>query len=178
MFLAAQASLFKTPEGEAAYRAAYEVSLRLWPTPRESLDIATHFGLTHVVACGPRDGAPVVLLPAMSLSATMWYATVSGLCSTFRCYAADFPSDMGLSTPADSPANRSDCVERICRREGLKVPQKQKPRGRLWLSDGSCVGLRAERANRVWSYDFASAMTHDGRTLRLLTLIDEYTREG
>jgi transposase InsO family protein len=70
-----------------------------------------------------------------------------------------------------------DRVQRIWRREGLKVPQKQKPRRRLWLNDGSCVRLRPERANHVWSYDFVSAMTHDGRMLRMLTLIDEYTRE-
>jgi putative transposase len=70
-----------------------------------------------------------------------------------------------------------DRVQRIWRREGLKVPQKQRPRGRLWLSDGSCVRLRPERANHVWSYDFVSAMTHDGRALRLLVLLDEYTRE-
>jgi transposase InsO family protein len=70
-----------------------------------------------------------------------------------------------------------DRVQRIWRREGLKVPQKQRPRGRLWLGDGSCLRLRPERANHVWSYDFVSALTHDGRTLRMLTLIDEYTRE-
>ena len=70
-----------------------------------------------------------------------------------------------------------DRVEKIWRREGLKVPKKQKARRRLWLNDGSCVRLRAERANHVWSYDFVSARTHDGRVLRLLTLIDEYTRE-
>jgi len=70
-----------------------------------------------------------------------------------------------------------DRVQRIWRGEGLKVPQKQKPRGRLWLNEGSCVRLRPERANHVWSYDFVRAVTHDGRTLRLLTLIDEYTRE-
>ena len=70
-----------------------------------------------------------------------------------------------------------DRVQRIWRREGLKVPQNQRPRGRLWLNDGSCVRLRPERANHVWSYDFVSAATHDGRSLRLLTLIDEYTRE-
>ena len=70
-----------------------------------------------------------------------------------------------------------DRVQQIWRREGLKVPQTQRPRGRLWLNDGSCVRLRPERANHVWSYDFVSAMTHDGRSLRLLTLIDEYTRE-
>jgi putative transposase len=55
----------------------------------------------------------------------------------------------------------ADRVQRIWRREGLKVPQKQKPRGRLWLNDGSCVRLRPERANHVWSYDFVSARTHD-----------------
>jgi transposase InsO family protein len=70
-----------------------------------------------------------------------------------------------------------DRVERIWRREGLKVPKKQKPRGRLWLNDGSCVRLRPERPNHVWSYDFVSAVTHDGRTVRMLNLIDEYTRE-
>jgi putative transposase len=70
-----------------------------------------------------------------------------------------------------------DRVQRIWRRDGLKVPQKQKPRGRLWLNDGSCVRLRPEGANHVWSYDFISARTHDGRMLRMLVLIDEYTRE-
>ena len=71
-----------------------------------------------------------------------------------------------------------DRVERIWRREGLKVPAKQKPRGRLWLNDGSCVRLRPERPNHVWSYDFVSALTNDGRALRMLTLIDEYSRES
>lgn len=70
-----------------------------------------------------------------------------------------------------------DRVQRIWRREGLKVPQKQRPRGRLWLNDGSCVRLRAEHENHVWSYDFVRASTYDGRTVRLLTLIDEYSRK-
>jgi putative transposase len=64
------------------------------------------------------------------------------------------------------------------RREGLKVPQKQKPRGRLWLNDGSCVRLRPTHRNHVWSYDFVGARTHDGRSVRLLNLIDEHTRES
>ena len=70
-----------------------------------------------------------------------------------------------------------DRVQRIWRREGLKVPAKQKPRRRLWLNDGSCIRLRPERRNHVWSYDFVEARTHDGRSLRLLTMIDEFTRE-
>ena len=70
-----------------------------------------------------------------------------------------------------------DRVQRIWRREGLKVPKKQRPRGRLWLNDGSCIRLRPEHRNHVWSYDFVEAQTHDGRKFRLMTLIDEFTRE-
>ena len=68
-------------------------------------------------------------------------------------------------------------VERIWRREGLKVPAKQPKRGRLWLNDGSCIRLRPERANHVWAYDFVFDRTHDGRALKMLTVVDEYTRE-
>lgn len=68
-------------------------------------------------------------------------------------------------------------VERIWRQEGLKVPKKQPKRGRLWLSDGSCVRRRAEYPNHVWSYDFVMDRTHDGRPLRMLNIVDEYTRE-
>jgi transposase InsO family protein len=68
-------------------------------------------------------------------------------------------------------------VERIWRREGLKVPQKQPKKGRLWLNDGSCIRLRAERPNHVWSYDFVEDRTHDGRKYRMLNLIDEFTHE-
>jgi len=68
-------------------------------------------------------------------------------------------------------------VERIWRREGLKVPQKQPKRSRLWLNDGSCIRLRPEHKDHVWSYDFVAARTADGRPLRILTILDEYTRE-
>jgi len=68
-------------------------------------------------------------------------------------------------------------VERIWRQEGLKVPKKQPKRGRLWLGDGSCIRKRAEHPNHVWSYDFILDRTHDGRPLRMLVVIDEYTRE-
>jgi putative transposase len=68
-------------------------------------------------------------------------------------------------------------VERIWRQEGLKVPSKQPKRGRLWLSDGSCIRLRPERPNHVWSYDFVEDRTHDGRKYRMLNVLDEFTRE-
>ena len=68
-------------------------------------------------------------------------------------------------------------VERIWKQEGLKVPKKQPKRARLWLNDGSCVRLRPEHKDHVWSYDFVQGRTHDGRSFRMLTVIDEYTRE-
>jgi len=68
-------------------------------------------------------------------------------------------------------------VWRIWRREGLKVPTKQPKRGRLWLNDGSCIRLRPSWPNHVWAYDFVLDRTHDGRTIRMLTVIDEFTRE-
>jgi len=68
-------------------------------------------------------------------------------------------------------------VERLWRREGLKVPAKQPSRRRLWLNDGSCVRLRPAHRDHVWSYDFVKTRTSDGRAVRLLAVIDEYTRE-
>ena len=68
-------------------------------------------------------------------------------------------------------------VERLWRQEGLRVPARQPKRGRLWLADGSIVRLRAEHPNHVWAYDFVFDRTADGRKLRMLTVVDEYTRE-
>ena len=68
-------------------------------------------------------------------------------------------------------------VWRIWQAEGLKVPIKQKPRGRLFLNDGSCIRLRPQYKNHVWSYDFVSCQTHDGRKFRVLVILDEFSRE-
>ena len=68
-------------------------------------------------------------------------------------------------------------VERIWRQEGLKVPARQPKRGRLWFNDGSCIRLRPEHRNHVWAYDFVFDRTREGRPLKLLTVVDEYTRE-
>lgn len=68
-------------------------------------------------------------------------------------------------------------VERIWRAEGLKVPKKQPKRGRLWLNDGSCVRHRPRYRNHVWSYDFVMMRSRDGRPIRMLTLLDEFSRE-
>jgi len=68
-------------------------------------------------------------------------------------------------------------VERLWRQEGLKVPQKQPKRKRLWFNDGSCVRLRPRYKNHVWSYDFVHDRTCNGKAIRMLTIIDEHTRE-
>jgi len=69
-------------------------------------------------------------------------------------------------------------VERIWKLEGLKVPQKQPKRARLWLTDGSCIRLRPQHRNHVWSWDFVLDRTEDGRPIKILTLIDEFTKEA
>jgi len=68
-------------------------------------------------------------------------------------------------------------VERIWRQQGLKIQKRQPKRGRLWLNDGSCVRLRAERKDHVWAYDFVQDRTADGKCIRMLTIVDEFTRE-
>jgi len=68
-------------------------------------------------------------------------------------------------------------VERIWRQEGLKVPAKQPKRRRLWLGDGACIRLRPTHRNHVWSYDFVMDRTSEGRAFRMLTIVDEFTRE-
>lgn len=68
-------------------------------------------------------------------------------------------------------------VERIWRVEGLKVPHRHPKRGRLWLNNGACIRLRPEYPNHVWAYDFMTDRTHDGKAFRLLTILDEFTRE-
>lgn len=68
-------------------------------------------------------------------------------------------------------------VERIWRHAGLKVPRRQPRRGRLWLNEHSCIRLRPERRDHVWAYDFVTGRTHDGRPFKMLTVVDEFTRE-
>lgn len=68
-------------------------------------------------------------------------------------------------------------VERIWREEGLKVPKRQKKRSRLYLNDGSCIRLRPCWPNHVWSYDFVADRLSNGRKIRMLTVLDEFTRK-
>src|SRR3954470_6005970 len=99
----------------------------------------------------------------------------SGLCLFLDMDPSSFGSEAILQ---GGPLQRGRIVERIWRREGLKVPQKQPKRGRLWLNDGSCIRLRPERRNHVWAYDFVEDRTRDGRKFRMLCVVDEFTREA
>lgn len=101
-------------------------------------------------------------------------AAVIGLARSFGRYG--YKRITGLLQMAGWTVNAKR-VQRIWRAEGLKVPKRQPKRGRLWLNDGSCIRLRPEHQNHVWAYDFVRETTHDGRKLRLLTVVDEYTRE-
>ena len=92
-------------------------------------------------------------------------------------WALRLPPDRGHGSRDAGWAVNVKRVERIWRQEGLKVPQKQPKKGRLWLNDGSCIRLRPERPNHVWSYDFVESRTHDGRKFRMLNVVDEFTRE-
>jgi len=94
---------------------------------------------------------------------------VIGLARTFGRYG--YKRITGLLQMAGWDVNAKR-VQRIWRAEGLKVPAKQPKRGRLWLNDGSAIRLRPEHRNHVWAYDFVAEKTHDGRPLKLLTVVD------
>lgn len=89
---------------------------------------------------------------------------------------------VGYRMVTDHLRNQGICINykrvyRIWREVGLKVPKKQPKRRRVWLTDGSCIRLRADHQNHVWSYDFVEDKTQDKRKIRILNILDEYTRE-
>lgn len=102
-------SNFKTPEGEAKYRAAYNATLSLWSVPYESIEVTTQWGRTHIIASGPHDAQTLVLLHGMSLSATMWFPNIAELSRNYRVYAVDTVGSASKSTAVQPLDNRSDC---------------------------------------------------------------------
>ena len=94
---AAQLSAFRSDEGKARYLAAYDAALKEWPVPYEELDVPTRYGTTHVVASGPKDAPPLVLLPSLAASATLWRPNVAALGQQFRLYAVDPIGQTGKS---------------------------------------------------------------------------------
>lgn len=123
-------SVFKSPEAEARYLEAYNATLSQWPVPYESLFIPTRFGVTHVIASGPKDAPPLVLLHAATASATQWFPDAGNLSRSYRIYALDTIGDAGMSKVDRPPQNRSDYA--------------------LWLSD-VLDGINIEKADLVGS---------------------------
>lgn len=94
-----QTSAFKTPEGEAAYLAAYEATMKLWPVPYEEIEIPTRFGVTHVFVTGPEEAPALVLLHGMSMTSAMWAANIADFSKDHRVYAIDVMGQPGRSIP-------------------------------------------------------------------------------
>ena len=101
-------SVFKTPSGETRSRNAYDLVLRSWPVAYEELFVNTHFGLTHIIACGPGNGQPLILLHGQEASATMWFYNIRDLSQTFRVFMVDTVGDIGKSQPTCLPENRAE----------------------------------------------------------------------
>jgi len=148
-------SMFKTPQGQARYFAAYDATLALWPVRIESFDVPTRFGLTHVNACGPEDAPqnapPLLLLPGQAISSTMWYPNVRALSQTYRVYAPDILGDMGKSVqsrPFKQPTDFADWLNDLL--DELHIEQAHV----AGLSYGGFIALRLalsspERVNKL-----------------------------
>lgn len=93
-------SMFRTPQGEAKYHAAYDAVLELLPLPYQTLQIPTRSGVAHMIVAGSEDAPPLILLPMMSMSATMWFPNIGGLCHEYRVFAIDLINDLGKSVPS------------------------------------------------------------------------------
>jgi pimeloyl-ACP methyl ester carboxylesterase len=103
--------IFTTPEGRAEYMAAYEAMFSLWKVPHDSIDVKTRYGSTHINVSGPGDGHPLVLLHAVSLSSTAWFANIAELSANHRVYAMDGIGDAGKSVADRLLERRTDYAE-------------------------------------------------------------------
>ena len=92
-------SAFKTPEGKAAYLAAYEAAMNLWPVPYDEMDIQTQFGMTHIITSGPKDAPPLVLVHGSSMTSAMWSPNIADFSKGHRVYAIDVMGQPGKSIP-------------------------------------------------------------------------------
>jgi pimeloyl-ACP methyl ester carboxylesterase len=89
--------MFRSDEGRARYVAAYDAVLRDWPVPYEEVGLPTRLGPTHVIASGSPDAPPLVLLPSLAGSATVWRLNVAELSRRYRTYAVDVIGQPGKS---------------------------------------------------------------------------------
>ena len=103
-------SAFKTPEGEAAYLAAYDAAIKLWPVSYEEVEIPGRFGMTHVVVTGPKDARPLVLLHGYWATSTMWSANIADFSKEYRVYAIDVMGQPSKSLPSEPIRDSADYV--------------------------------------------------------------------
>jgi len=103
-------SSFKSPEGEAEFMAAYEATMKLWPVSYESMDITGRYGRTHLVASGPKDAPPLVLLHMFLTSLTQWAANIVDLSRDYHVYAIDVMGQPSKSIPDQPIQSREDYV--------------------------------------------------------------------
>jgi pimeloyl-ACP methyl ester carboxylesterase len=101
-------SAFKTPEGEAAFLAAYDAVMRSWSVPYEEMELPGPFGMTHVVACGPTNAPPLVLLHGYMATSTMWWPNVADFSKDYRVYAIDVMGQPSRSFPGEPIRNADD----------------------------------------------------------------------
>jgi len=103
--------MFKNDESRARYIAAYDAVLRDWPVPYEERDLPTRLGTTHVIVSGPPDGPPLVLLPSMAGTATVWRLNIAGLCRYYRTYAVDVIGQAGKSAATQRIQHRREYAD-------------------------------------------------------------------
>ncbi|MFF2890782.1 alpha/beta fold hydrolase [Paenibacillus sp. NPDC057967] len=112
MHVTPQPSLhFGTVQRQSNYDRKYQESLLNWPIPYTSSFVATRFGSTHVISCGPKDGEPLILLHAMGFSSTVWFPNIEVLAKKHRVYAIDYIGDLNKSAPTSIPSNLEECGE-------------------------------------------------------------------
>jgi len=104
-------SIFKNPESEARYLAAYEAVLARWPVQYEMIELSTRLGETHIMACGPQDASPLLLLPGNFDCSLSWFHSVVSLSAAHRVYALDTLGDVGKSKACQLPADRNDFAD-------------------------------------------------------------------
>jgi pimeloyl-ACP methyl ester carboxylesterase len=103
-------SAFRSAESQLHYFAAYDVAMRLWPVPFDSLDVTTCYGTTHINACGSKDASPLVRLHGGYASSTMWFLNIADLSARFRVPAVDTIGEPGKSFPTQRNATKQDCA--------------------------------------------------------------------
>ncbi len=104
-------SVFQSSEGQARFMAAYNAVLERWPVPYEELDIPTRFGVTHIIASGPREAPPLFLIHCFCGTATVWYPNQTGLCQHFRTYAVDVIGEANKSQPVRRITSRAEMAQ-------------------------------------------------------------------